>query len=83
MKIREIRVAGLRKPVPEGERGRRQRRDSCIYTLMTIITDEGLTGLGSVYTNDGLARSALANRRGRDDVRRGDRCPQSRHERSS
>ena len=60
MKIREIRVAGLRKPVPEGERSRRQRRDNCIYTLMAVITDEGLTGLGSVYTNDGLVRSALA-----------------------
>ncbi len=60
MKIREIRVAGLRMPVPEGEKGSRPRRDSCIYTLMAIITDEGLTGLGSVYTNDGLVRSALA-----------------------
>jgi D-galactarolactone cycloisomerase len=60
MKIREIRVAGLRKPVPDRERSRRPRRDNCVYTLMAIITDEGLTGLGSVYTNDGLVRSALA-----------------------
>jgi len=27
---------------------------------MAVITDEGLTGIGSVYTNDGLVRSALA-----------------------
>ena len=60
MRILEIRAAGLRRPVPEGGRSSRSRRDNCIYTLIAIITDEGLTGLGSVYTNDGLVRSALA-----------------------
>jgi L-alanine-DL-glutamate epimerase-like enolase superfamily enzyme len=60
MRIREIRAAGLRKPVPEREEGSRSRQYRCIYTLVAIITDEGLTGLGSVYTNDGLVRSALA-----------------------
>ncbi len=60
MKIREIRSVGLRKPIPESGSGSRTRQERCIYTLIAVITDEGLTGLGSVYTNDGLVQSALA-----------------------
>jgi len=59
MRIREIRAAGLRKPAPAGKRGSGSRRNNCIYTLIVVITDDGLTGLGSIYTNDGLVRSAL------------------------
>jgi D-galactarolactone cycloisomerase len=60
MRIREIRTAGLRRPVQESGKDSRSRQERCIYTLIAIITDEGLTGLGSVYTNDGLVKSALA-----------------------
>lgn len=36
------------------------RPEDCLYTLVTVSTDEGLTGVGSVYTNDDLVKSALA-----------------------
>jgi len=60
MRIREIRAAGLRGPVPKSGKGSRSRQERCIYTLIAVITDEGLTGLGSIYTNDDLVKSALA-----------------------
>jgi len=60
MKIREIRAVGLRGATPEGGWSDELERDDCVHTLMAVITDEGLTGLGSVFTNDGLVRSALA-----------------------
>ena len=60
MKIREIRAVGLRGETPEGGWSDELERDDCVHTLIAVITDEGLTGLGSVFTNDGLVRSALA-----------------------
>ncbi len=60
MKIRKVRAAGLRGTVPEGGWPNELRPEDCLYTLVTVLTDEGLTGVGSVYTNDELVRSALA-----------------------
>jgi len=60
MKIREIRAVGLRGATPEGGWSDEIERDDCVHTLIAVITDEGLTGLGSVFTNDGLVKSALA-----------------------
>lgn len=60
MKIREIRAVGLRDATPEGGWSDELERDDCVHTLIAILTDEGLTGLGSVFTNDGLVRSALS-----------------------
>ena len=60
MRIREIRAAGLRGGTPEGGWSNELEPESCVHTLIAVITDEGLTGLGSVFTNDGLVRSALA-----------------------
>jgi L-alanine-DL-glutamate epimerase-like enolase superfamily enzyme len=60
MKIREIRAVGLRDATPEGGWTEEIMPGQCIHTLITVITDEGLTGLGSVYTNDDLVKSALA-----------------------
>jgi D-galactarolactone cycloisomerase len=59
MKIREVRSAGLRGMVSEGGWPTVLRPEDCLYTLVTVLTDEGLTGIGSVYTNDELVRSAL------------------------
>jgi L-alanine-DL-glutamate epimerase-like enolase superfamily enzyme len=59
MKIREIRAAGLRGATPRSGRLYEVRPDDCIHTLVAVHTDEGLTGYGSVYTNDGLVRAAL------------------------
>jgi D-galactarolactone cycloisomerase len=59
VKIREIRCAGLRGATPEGGWTNELRPDDCVHTLVAVLTDEGLTGYGSVYTNDGLVRAAL------------------------
>ena len=60
MKIQEIRAVGLRGATPEGGWSEELKPDECVHTLVVVITDEGLTGLGSVFTSGDLARSALA-----------------------
>jgi L-alanine-DL-glutamate epimerase-like enolase superfamily enzyme len=60
MKIQEIRAVGLRGATPEGGWSEEIERNYCIHTLIAVITDEGLIGLGSVYTYDGLVKNALA-----------------------
>ncbi len=59
MKITEIRCAGLRGATPEGGWSNELRPDDCIHTLIVVHTDEGLTGLGSAFTSDTLAKGAL------------------------
>src|SRR5262245_3212564 len=60
MRIREIRAAGLRGVTPEGGWDAELRPEDCVHTLIAVHTDAGVTGLGSVFTNDDLVRSALA-----------------------
>lgn len=59
MKIREILCAGLRGATPEGGWSNELKAEDCVHTLVAVHTDEGLTGLGSVFTNDQLVRAAL------------------------
>lgn len=59
MIIREIRAAGLRGATPEGGWDEELRPDDCVHTLIAVLTDEGLTGLGSVFTSEALVRAAL------------------------
>ena len=59
MKITEIRCAGLRGATPEGGWSNELRPDDCIHTLIVVHTDEGLTGLGSAFTSDTLAKGAV------------------------
>ena len=59
MKIRSIRCAGLRGATPEGGWSHELRPDDCVHTLVTVQTDAGLTGVGSVFTSDHLVRAAL------------------------
>lgn len=60
MRIREIRAVGLRGQTPEGGWSEEIDREDCVHTLVAVITDEGLVGLGSVYTNDHLVKAALS-----------------------
>lgn len=60
MKIKEIRCAGLRGATPEGGWANELRPDDCVHTLIAVHTYDGAVGLGSVFTNDGLVRAALA-----------------------
>ena len=59
MKIREIRAAGLRGATPEGGWSDEIRPDECVHTLLAVATDDGVTGIGSVFTNDALVKGAL------------------------
>ena len=59
MKITEIRSAGLRHGTPEGGWANEIRPEDCVHTLIAVFTDEGVTGWGSAFTNDELARGAL------------------------
>jgi D-galactarolactone cycloisomerase len=59
MKIREIRAIGLRGGTPEGGWSNELKADDCVHTLVAVLTDEGLTGIGGVFTSDDLVRGAL------------------------
>src|SRR6266542_6926254 len=59
MRIRSIRCAGLRGATPEGGWSHELRPDDCVHTLVAVHTDQGLTGIGSVFTSDHLVRGAL------------------------
>ncbi len=60
MKIREIRAVGLRGDTPEGGWSEEIEQEDCVHTLVAVLTDEGITGFGSAYTNDRLVKGALA-----------------------
>ncbi len=59
MKIERIEAIGLRGMTPEGGWSNEIRPEDCVHTLIAVITDEGVTGWGSVFTNDGLVKAAL------------------------
>jgi D-galactarolactone cycloisomerase len=59
MKIRDIRALGLRGASPEGGWTAEILPDDCVHTLIVVSTDEGVTGYGSVFTNDDLVKAAL------------------------
>jgi L-alanine-DL-glutamate epimerase-like enolase superfamily enzyme len=59
LKIREIRAAGLRGATPDGGWSHELDAERCVHTLIAVITDEGLVGVGSAYTSDDLVRGAL------------------------
>ncbi|PYI80355.1 MAG: mandelate racemase, partial [Verrucomicrobia bacterium] len=59
MRIREIKCAGLRGATPEGGWSNELQPEDCVHTLIAVHTDEGLVGLGSVFSNDQLVRGAL------------------------
>ena len=60
VKIREIRAVGLRGATPEGGWSDEIEQEDCVHTLIAVLTDEDVVGLGSVFTNEGLVRAALA-----------------------
>ncbi len=60
MKITEIRAAGLCGATPAGGWSEELAPDDSVHTLISVATDEGITGLGSVFTNAELVRGALA-----------------------
>lgn len=59
MKIREIHALGLYGATPEGGWSNEIDPDDCVHTLIVVLTDEGVIGLGSVFNSDGLVQGAL------------------------
>jgi L-alanine-DL-glutamate epimerase-like enolase superfamily enzyme len=59
MKIRAIRAVGLVGATPEGGWSNELRPDDSVHTLVAVQTDEGVTGIGGVFTNPGLVQAAL------------------------
>jgi len=59
MKIVKITAAGLHGSTPEGGWASEIKPQDCVHTLVAVSTDEGVTGWGSVFTNDGLVEAAL------------------------
>src|SRR5579885_3041674 len=59
MKITEIRAIGLRGATPEGGWMADLDAAFCVHTLVEVLTDEGVTGIGSVYTSDALVEASL------------------------
>src|SRR3954469_24676632 len=59
MRIVEIKAAGLRGCTPEGGWANELKPEDCVHSLIAVFTDEGVTGWGSAFTNDGLVLAAL------------------------
>jgi L-alanine-DL-glutamate epimerase-like enolase superfamily enzyme len=59
MKIVEVKAAGLRRGTPEGGWSNELQPDDCVHTIISVHTDEGLTGWGSTFTTDQLTKGAL------------------------
>lgn len=60
MKITEVRVAGLRGATPEGGWSQELSPDDVVHSLVAVHTDDGLVGIGSVFSSEDLVRAALA-----------------------
>ena len=59
MRIVKIKAAGLRGGTPKGGWANEIRPQDCVHTLVAIFTDEGITGWGSVFSDEGLVQAAL------------------------
>ncbi|CAA9568686.1 MAG: Gluconate dehydratase [uncultured Thermomicrobiales bacterium] len=60
MRIRDIRAVGLVGATPEGGWSTELRPEDSVHTLVAVLTDEGVTGIGSAFTNVALVKGALA-----------------------
>ncbi|TCP40756.1 L-alanine-DL-glutamate epimerase-like enolase superfamily enzyme [Tamaricihabitans halophyticus] len=59
MRIIDVRAAGLRGATPEGGWQEELTPDDVVHTLVTIHTEDGPVGVGSVFTSESLVRGAL------------------------
>ncbi|SDU13637.1 mandelate racemase/muconate lactonizing enzyme family protein [Jiangella alkaliphila] len=83
MRITDIRAAGLRGATPKGGWARELDPDDNVHTLVAVHTDEGVVGIGSVFSSEALVRAALETLRPlavRADPREPDRVSQILHE---
>ncbi|MDQ3505555.1 MAG: mandelate racemase/muconate lactonizing enzyme family protein [Actinomycetota bacterium] len=59
MKITDVRAAGLSGATPKGGWILELRADDVVHTLVTVHTDEGVVGVGSVFSSAALVKAAL------------------------
>ncbi len=60
MKIENVRLLPLRGATPDGGWDEKLLRDDTnLHTLIEVVTDEGVTGVGSVFTSETLVRGAI------------------------
>src|SRR3954468_21984259 len=59
MRIRDVQAIGLAGATPKGGWSEELRPEYTVHTLIVVRTDEGVSGIGSVFTNSGLVRAAL------------------------
>src|SRR5262249_172981 len=59
MKIVKIKAAGLRGGTPKGGWANEIKPQDCVHTLIAIVADEGITGWGAVFSDEGLVQAAL------------------------
>ena len=59
MKIRDIRLLPLRGSTPDGGWSAGWSADENLHTLVEVLTDEGVAGVGSIYTSLRLVEGAL------------------------
>ena len=52
-------MCGLVGETPKGGWSDELKPEDCVHTLIAVHTDEGVTGYGSVFTNDLLVEAAL------------------------
>lgn len=59
MRIRDVRVVGLRGATPAGGWSEELAPEDNVHTLVLVRTDEGVIGIGSAFTTEGLVRGAM------------------------
>ncbi|MBP2269142.1 MULTISPECIES: mandelate racemase/muconate lactonizing enzyme family protein [Micrococcaceae] len=59
MKIVGIKAAGLRGATPAGGWEEELTNDDVVHTLISVHTEDGLIGVGSVFTSEALVKAAL------------------------
>ena len=59
MRVTEVQVIPLRGATPEGGWDAELSADDNVHCLLELVTDAGLSGLGSVFTSGGLVEGAL------------------------
>ncbi|GAA2428288.1 mandelate racemase/muconate lactonizing enzyme family protein [Actinomadura vinacea] len=59
MKIIDVRAAGLRGATPEGGWQEELTPEDVVHTLVTVHAEDGMVGIGSVFTSENLVRAAL------------------------
>ncbi len=84
MRITELRITGLAGGTVEGGWADELKPEDDVHTLVEVLTDEGLTGVGSVFTSKALVEAAvkllrplLVGERGDEPMRVSERLRQS------